>query len=151
MEIRTDSLTGPEIAALLREHLECMAQVSPPESRHALDLEQLRQPDITFWTVWSGHQLAGCGALKEIDAAQGEVKSMRTAKSHLRCGVASLVLGHIIAEAKRRSYRRLYLETGSMPYFEPARNLYRKAGFRECTAFVGYKPDPNSTFFTREI
>ena len=151
MEIRIDDLRGPEIAALLGEHLECMAQVSPPESRHALDLERLRQPEITFWTVWAGPQLAGCGALKEIDSSHGEVKSMRTARPHLRRGVASALLQHIIAEAKRRGYRRLSLETGSMPYFEPARCLYRKAGFKECAAFVGYKPDPNSTFFTLEI
>jgi putative acetyltransferase len=151
MEIRIDDLRGPEIAALLVEHLECMAQVSPPESRHALDLERLRDPTITFWTVWCGKELAGCGALKEIDLTHGEVKSMRTAKIRLRRGVASLLLQHIIAEAKRRRYRRLSLETGSMSYFEPARSLYHKAGFTECAAFVGYKPDPNSTFFTLEI
>ena len=151
MEIRIDDLRGPEIAALLTEHLECLAQVSPPQSRHALDLERLRQPGVTFWTVWDGPRLSGCGALKEIDATHGEVKSMRTAKTHLRRGVASMLLQHIIAEAKRRGYCRLSLETGSMPYFEPARSLYRKAGFKECAAFVAYKPDPNSTFFTREI
>jgi len=151
MEVRIDDLKGPEIAALLTEHLECMAQVSPPESRHALDLQQLRQPGITFWSVWDGEQLAGCGALREIDARHGEVKSMRTAKTHLRRGVASLLLEHIIQEARRRGYRRLSLETGSMPYFEPARRLYRKAGFKECEAFAGYRPDPNSNFFTREI
>jgi len=151
MEIRTDDLKGPEIAALLAEHLKCMAQVSPPESRHALDLKGLRDPAITFWAVWSGRALAGCGALKEIDSTHGEVKSMRTANTHLRRGVASMLLRHIIAEAKRRGYGRLSLETGSMPYFEPARCLYRKAGFKECAAFVGYKPDPNSTFFTLEI
>mgnify|MGYP000927417432 CR=1 FL=1 len=151
MEIRKDDLCGPEIAALLTEHLACMAQVSPRESRHALDLEQLRQPGITFWTVWNGQQLAGCGALKEIDATHGEVKSMRTAKSHRRRGVASLLLRHIIVEARQRGYHRLSLETGAMPYFEPARTLYRRAGFTECTAFIGYQPDPNSTFFTLEL
>ena len=151
MEIRVDDLIGPEIAALLAEHLECMAQVSPPESRHALNLDGLRQPGITFWTVWAGQQLAGCGALKEIDSKHGEVKSMGTEKTHLRQGVARRVLDHIITEAGRRGYRRLSLESGSMPYFEPARSLYRKASFKECGAFVGYKPDPNSTFFTLEI
>jgi putative acetyltransferase len=151
MEIRIDDLKGPEIAALLTEHLECMVQVSPPESRHALDLKQLSQPGITFWTVWDGRRLAGCGALKEIDSSHGEVKSMRTARTHLRRGVAGTLLEHIIREARRRGYRRLSLETGSMPYFEPARSLYRKAGFKPCEAFVGYRPDPNSDFFTREI
>ena len=151
MDIRLDDLRGPEIAALLNEHLEAMAQVSPPESRHALDLEGLRQPEITFWTMWIDHQLAGCGALKEIDAAHGEVKSMRTAKAHMRKGIASKLLQHIISEARCRGYRRLSLETGSMPYFEPARILYRKAGFKECPAFVGYRTDANSTFFTLEL
>ena len=151
LEIRLDDLSGPEIAGLLREHLECMAQVSPPESRHALNLDRLRQPCITFWTAWEGSTLAGCGALKEIDPAHGEIKSMRTATTHLRQGVGSMLLRHIMSEAKRRGYKRLSLETGSMAYFEPARTLYRKAGFKECAAFAGYKPDPNSTFFTREI
>jgi putative acetyltransferase len=151
MEIRTDDLTGPEVAALLREHLESVTKISPRESCHALDLDGLRQPGITFWTVWDGSVLAGCGALREIDWTHGEVKSMRTAKTHLRRGVATLVLEHILAEAKRRGYRQLSLETGSMAYFEPARSLYRKAGFKECPPFAGYRPDPNSTFFTREI
>ena len=151
MEIRIDDLSGPEIAALLHEHLDCMAQVSPRESRHALDLDGLRQPGITFWTVWDGAVLAGCGALRELDSSHGEVKSMRTAKTHARQGVATMLLEHIMGEARRRGYRRLSLETGSMAYFEPARSLYRKAGFKECAPFVGYKPDPNSTFFTREI
>jgi len=151
MQIKVDNLRGPEIAALLAEHLECMAQVSPPESRHALDLERLRQPGITFWTAWDGPVLAGCGALKEIDAAHGEVKSMRTAMTHLRRGVANMHLRHIIAEAKRRGYRRLSLETGSMEYFKPAHTLYLKAGFRPCEPFAGYRADPNSAFFTMEI
>ncbi len=106
---------------------------------------------ITLWTLWDGRQLAGCGAFKEIDSRCGEVKSMRTSKTHLRRGVASMLLEHIIAEAKGRGYRRLSLETGSMPYFEPARSLYHKEGFKACEAFVGYRPDPNSNFFTREI
>jgi putative acetyltransferase len=151
LQIKPDDLCGPEIAALLTEHLECMAQVSPPESRHALDLDRLRQKDITFWTAWDGRQLAGCGALKQIDPTHGEIKSMRTAQTHLRRGVATALLHHIIEEARRRGYRRLSLETGALPYFEPARKLYRQAGFCECPAFTGYKPDPNSAFFTREL
>ncbi len=151
VEIRIDDLSGPEIAALLAEHLECMARVSPPESCHALDLERLRQPGITFWTAWTGSELAGCAALKEIDPRHGEVKSMRVAQTHLRRGIARQLLQHLIGEAKRRGYRRLSLETGSMAYFEPARSLYRQAGFKECAAFAGYRPDTNSTFFTLEI
>ena len=151
MEIKIDDLSGPEIAELLAEHLQSMAEVSPPESRHALNLDELRQPGITFWSVWQGNELAGCGALKELDGHHGEIKSMRTAKAHLRKGVATLLLEHIISEAKRRGYCRLSLETGSMQYFEPAHRLYRKFGFSPCPPFDGYVEDPNSLFMTKEL
>lgn len=151
MEIRPDDLTGPEIAALLTHHLRCMAAVSPPESRHALDLDGLRQPGITFWCVWEGPELAGCGALKELDAKHAEIKSMRTADRYQRRGVASLLLRHLIVEATERRYHRLSLETGAMDYFEPARILYRKFGFRECLPFGSYVLDPNSVFMTMSL
>jgi putative acetyltransferase len=151
MRIRVDDLTGPEIARLLEEHLQCMRRISPPESCHALDLAGLRKPNITFWTVWENGELAGCGALKELDATHGEVKSMRTAVSHRRKGVAALVLQQIISEANRRGYRRLSLETGSMEYFKPAHRLYEKFGFRWCGPFADYVEDPNSLFMTREL
>jgi putative acetyltransferase len=150
-QIRTDDLRGPEIIALLREHLRCMEQVSPPESRHALNLEGLRQPDITFWTIWHDANLAGCGALKQLDPHHGEIKSMRTATGYLRQGVASRMLTHILNEAQRRSYRRLSLETGAFPYFEPARKLYANFGFVHCEPFADYKLDPNSVFMTNEL
>ena len=151
MEIRIDDLKGPEIIALLREHLRCMEQVSPPESRHALNLDGLRKPEITFWTIWDGKDLAGCGALKELSKEHGEIKSMRTATKHLRKGVASKMLTHIIAEAMRRNYRRLSLETGAMPYFEPARKLYASFAFTHCGPFANYVADHNSVFMTKEI
>jgi putative acetyltransferase len=151
MEIRVDDLRGPEIIALLREHLRCMAQVSPPESCHALDLDGLRKPDITFWTIWDGANLAGCGALKELTPQHGEIKSMRTASAYLRKGVASQTLTHIINEAKGRGYCRLSLETGAMAYFEPAHKLYARFGFEMCEPFSTYKLDPNSVFMTKEI
>ena len=151
MQIRVDDLRGPEIIGLLQEHLRCMAQVSPPESCHALDLDGLRKPDITFWTIWDGANLAGCGALKQLSSQHGEIKSMRTATAYLRKGVASQTLTHIINEAKRRGYRRLSLETGSMAYFEPAHKLYASFGFEKCEPFATYKRDPNSVFMTKEI
>ncbi len=150
MQIRVDDLTGPEILALLEEHLRCMT-ISPPESRHALNLDGLRKPDITFWTIWKGFELAGCGALKELDAHHGEIKSMRTASAYQRQGVASQMLDYIIAEAKRRGYRRLSLETGVMDYFDPARRLYARAGFERCGPFAGYIEDPNSVFMTKDL
>ena len=151
MDIRIDDLRGPQIIALLQEHIRCMERVSPPESRHALDLDGLRKPEITFWTLWNGADLTGCGALKQLDPHHGEIKSMRTSATHLRKGVASQMLRHIIDEAKRRGYRRLSLETGAVAYFEPARTLYANFGFAKCEPFATYKPDPNSVFMTKEI
>lgn len=149
MEIRLDDLSGAEIHALLDEHLQSMRSISPPESVHALDLEGLRRPEISFWTVWSGTRLLGCGALKELNARHGEVKSMRTAGGHRRSGVARAMLMHIIAEARKRGYARLSLETGSQTALEPARKLYEGFGFSYCPPFEGYVEDPNSVFMTR--
>lgn len=151
MQIKVDDLTGTEIAELLNEHLANMRMISPPESVHALDLEKLRRPEITFWSVWEGNQLVGCGALKELDRYHGEVKSMRTASAHLRKGIARQMLQHILEEAKRRGYQRVSLETGSMEAFEPARKLYVSFGFQYCEPFADYKEDPNSVFMTMEI
>lgn len=148
MEIRLDDLTGPEIHALLEEHLAEMRRISPPGSVHAMPIEALRGPAITFWTAWSGGELLGCGALKELDSTHGEIKSMRTALSHRGKGVARAMLEHIIAEARRRRYARLSLETGSMPHFEPARRLYQRYGFARCPPFGSYFEDPNSVCMT---
>lgn len=149
MEIRLDDLNGAEVRALLAEHLRNMHQLTPPESVHALDLAALRGPGISFWTVWSDDVLLGCGALKELDPAHGEIKSMRTAQAYRRAGVARSLLEHIIVEAKARSYARLSLETGAMPEFEPARRLYERFGFTYCAPFADYVEDPNSVFMMR--
>jgi putative acetyltransferase len=151
VHIRIDDLEGPEIRRLLAEHLHSMMLYSPPESIHALDLAGLRAPGITFWTVWQGDELLGCGALKELDAAHGEIKSMRTATVHRRRGVGRAMLEHILAEARRRRYRRLSLETGSADAFGPARALYARAGFAFCPPFSGYAEDPYSMFMTLEL
>ncbi len=128
-----------------------MRLYSPPESKHALDLEALRKPEITFWSAWEGNELVGCGALQQLDSRHGEIKSMRTSSTHLRKGVAKRVLQHIIEEAKGRGYRRLNLETGSMDAFEPARKLYESFGFQYCKPFSDYSEDPNSVFMTKEL
>jgi putative acetyltransferase len=151
MDIHLDDLRGPEIHALLQEHLESMHLYSPPESIHALDLEALRRPEITFWSAWEDGQLLGCGALQELDAHHGEIKSMRTAAAHRRKGVAAALLAHIIAEARRRGYTRLSLETGSHDAFAPARKLYAAFGFEPCEPFAVYVLDPYSVFMTREL
>ncbi len=151
LRIAVDNLEGPEIIALLQEHLAEMRRISPPESVHALDLAGLRNPDITFWTLWLESELAGCGALKELGRDHGEIKSMRTAHHHKRKGIATAMVRHILEEATRRGYRRLSLETGSQPHFEPARALYTSFGFQRCGPFGAYIDDPNSVFMTRAI
>jgi len=148
METRLDDLTGPEIHALLEEHLAEMRRISPPGSVHAMPIDALRGPAIAFWTVWNGGELLGCGALKELDPTHGEIKSMRTALAHRGKGVARAMLEHIIAEARRRGYVRLSLETGSMPHFEPARRLYQRYGFTRCPPFGSYFEDPHSVCMT---
>src|SRR6185312_779396 len=151
MKIEIDDLSRPEIHELLNEHLESMYELSPPESVHALDLEKLRQPEITFWSAWQGTVLLGCGALKELDARHGEIKSMRTATALRRRGVARAILAHIIEVARYRSYERLSLETGSMEAFKPAQKLYESFGFAYCGPFGEYTEDPNSVFMTMRL
>ncbi len=151
MRIVEDDLSGDAVAALLREHLEGMHASSPPERVHALDVDALRRPDVTFWSVWEDEELLGCGALRELDDSHGEVKSMRTASAHLRKGVPSFVLEHLVAEAKQRGYRRLSLETGSGGPFEAALAFYERFGFAYCGPFADYDDDPFSRFMTLEI
>lgn len=151
MRIAVDDLSGADVAELLAEHLAGMTRHSPPESIHALGLSALQSPDITFWTAREGSVLLGCGALKKLDARHGEIKSMRTAQAHLRRGVGTAMLRHLLNEARRRSYSRVSLETGSGPAFEPAHNLYKKFGFRFCESFGDYPEDPFSRFMTQQL
>jgi putative acetyltransferase len=149
MQIKIDDLRGPEIAALLQEHIHHMSSISPPESMHALDLNALRSPNITFWTAWEGNRLLGCCALKQLSSAHAEVKSMRTARTDLRKGVADKVLLVVVQTAQQRGYERLSLETGSQPEFAPARALYEKFGFTRCGPFGDYELDPLSVYMTK--
>jgi putative acetyltransferase len=151
IRLEVDDLSRPAVHALLEEHLQNMRQLSPPESVHALDIDKLREPDITFWTAWRGGDLLGCGALKQIDATQGEVKSMRTPQAGRRQGAAKAILAHVVEVARSRGYERLWLETGSMAAFAPARMLYGRFGFIDCGPFAGYRDDPNSHFMTLRL
>ena len=151
VKIVVDDLSGQAIAEFLEDHVRQLRTISPPESKHALDLDGLRRPEITFWTVLDGDTIVGCGALKRLDATHAEVKSMRTRPARTRGGIASLLLRHIIDEATRMGFRRLSLETGSAEFFRPARGLYEKFGFTYCEPFAGYRPDPNSAFMTRVL
>ena len=148
MRIELDDLSGPQIQALLREHLQNMYAVTPAASVHALDLERLRSPQITFWTIWEGEELLGCGALRELDPLHGEIKSMRTPQSKRRKGAGRAILEHIITIARMRGYRRLSLETGATEAFNAAQQLYASAGFVPCGPFGEYREDPHSAFMT---
>ena len=128
IQIREDDLTGKKIATLLKEHLKNMREITPLESIHALDLDALRSPDITFWSAWSGDELRGCGALKELDSNSGEIKSMRTARAYRRRGVASRIIEHIIEESRQRAYSCVYLEAGALIEFAPALAWYKRYG-----------------------
>ncbi|MDQ0059877.1 GNAT family N-acetyltransferase [Paenibacillus harenae] len=151
MEIKIDNVTDKRVIALINEHLQGMWANTPPESVHALGLEELRKPDITFWCAWEGDELLGCGAIKELDSKHGEIKSMRTSSAHLRKGVAKNILVRMIETAEARGYERLSLETGSTPDFEPARTLYEHLGFRYCGPFADYTEDPLSSYMTKEL
>ena len=155
MLIKIDDLRGPEIAQLLQAHLDGMRATSPEASVHALDLEALRRPEITFWSIWEDREgdqlLCGCGAIKRLNAEHAELKSMRTAAAHLRKGVAAQLLAHIITVAVQRGLRRLSLETGSTPDFVPAHKLYEQFGFERCGPIEGYVADPFSVFMTKAL
>ena len=151
MRIEIDDLSRPQVHALLEEHLANMYELSPPEQVFALDLTKLRVPEITFWTVWDEDSLIGCGALKELSAKHGEIKSMRTPTSARGKGAGRAVLAHIISVAQQRGYTRLSLETGTHPAFEPAHSLYRSKGFVLSGPFGDYEANQHSVFMALEL
>ena len=146
-----DDLTGSGIAALLRLHLDEMHQWSPPESVHAMPIERLRQPDVTFYAAWDGERLAACGAIKHLDDGHGELKSMRADPAYRGKGAGKAMLHHLLAVARARGYARVSLETGRPEPFLPARRLYESHGFVECPPFADYTADPFSICMTREL
>jgi putative acetyltransferase len=151
MRIEIDDPARADVYALLDEHLRHMHELSPPESVHALDVSGLQSPEITFWSVREGNELLGCGALKELGPLHGEIKSMRTPAALRRRGAGRAVLNYILAEARRRGYKRLSLETGPVETFLAAHQLYESVGFKPCGPFGDYKLDPYSVFMTLEL
>ncbi|MDX1281070.1 GNAT family N-acetyltransferase [Shewanella colwelliana] len=151
MKFILDDLTGDAIAQLLQQHLEEMYSTSPSESVHALDLSALKQPCIRFWSLWDNEQLAGCGALKRLSHNHFEIKSMRIAQSYRQQGLGAKILYHLVADAAQQGGKQISLETGTMAFFAPARNLYSKSGFHICPPFADYQPDPNSIFMTKQL
>ncbi len=155
LRIRLDDLSDPRIATFLQEHLADMRRISPPESVHALDLDGLRSPEIRFWSAWvdtpDGDRLAGTAALKRLDAGHAELKSMRTAADLRGQGIAARMLVHVLDAARTAGHARISLETGSQPFFAPARALYARHGFEDCAPFGSYTLDPASHFMTRTL
>lgn len=149
--IEVDDLTRPAVHALLAEHLSDMRSASPPESVHALDLDQLRDPAVTLLTAWYGTLLLGCGALKDLGDGHGELKSMRTTVAARGRGIGAAMLTRLTGLAAERGWRRVSLETGAEDQFAAARRLYARHGFTECGPFADYRPDPLSVFMTREL
>lgn len=151
MEIRIDDLRGREIAALLEGHLDHMRTLSPPDTVNALDLASLRVPKVTFWTVWDGTDLLGCGALKELDPTFAEIKSMCTAPEHRGKGVGERMVRHILDVARKRGYQHISLETGTHADFQSAHRLYQRFGFDYCEAFADYSITPHNVCMTLEL
>ena len=151
IEIHVDDLSGEATRALITSHLAGMHDTSPPESVHALDIDGLQHPAITFWSAWLDGELAGIGALKRLDAARGEIKSMRVDDRFRGSGVGRAILRHIVRHARELGMTSLWLETGSTEEFLPARRLYESEGFVECGPFEGYVLDPFSIFLSRAL
>jgi len=150
LDIRQDDPTAPYVAALLNYHLDELQSVMAGHA-FALDATGLSSPGVTFWTAWRGDELAGFAGLKALDAAHGEVKSMRAAPAARGTGVGRALLAHLIAEARLRGYTRLSLETGTAELHAPAIALYRRSGFVTCEAFADYRPSPHNQFMRLDL
>lgn len=151
VDIIDADLETPEFAALIDTHAELMLSLSPPGSCHFLPMDALRDPDVTVWEMRDGGDLVGCGALKELSADHGELKSMHTLTKHRGSGLGRKMLDHVLAEAKARGYKRISLETGGTDGFKPSRTLYASAGFEMCPPFADYVEDPFSVFMTKAL
>ena len=151
IEVRQDDLSSAEVQSLIAEHLAGMHSNSPSGHVHALAIENLRAPTVTFWTARVDDILWGCGALKELDALTGEVKSMRTRAAYVRRGVGQAILDEIVRTARRRGYSRLLLETGTGQAFEPAHALYRRNGFQWSGPFGEYSATDFNVFMAKVL
>lgn len=151
IEVKIDDLSSPQVQALIAQHLAGMHSNSPAEHVHALALEGLRGPEMTFWSAWIDEQLCGCGALKSLGADAGEVKSMRTHHSFQRRGVAQAVLDEIMLVARDRGCSHLYLETGTGDAFDAAHALYLRNGFEWCGPFASYTANDFSVFMVKVL
>jgi putative acetyltransferase len=150
-EFAIDDPRAEDVRELLRRHLAFTNSHSPPEDCHALDVDGLLDPAVTFFSFRDHGALLAVGAIKQLDALHGELKSMHTAEAARRRGIGREMLEHLLAVARDRGVQRVSLETGSAPAFAPARSLYERAGFTPCAAFGDYSPSQNSTFMTMSL
>lgn len=146
-----DDLTKPEVVALIELHLRAAHENSPPGSVFALDLTGLRHQAVTVWSAWDGTRVVGLAALKRLDDTHCEVKSMRTAPTHLRRGVGRAMLDRVMAEARKQGYRQISLETGTSPTFAAAHALYEEAGFTACDPFDSYSDTVFAAYYTATL
>jgi len=149
--ISIDDPRATDVRSLLERHLAFASLHSPPEDVHALDVDGLLDPAVTFFSFRSDGELLGVAALKRLNEHHAELKSMHVEEASRGRGLGRALLDHLIGVARDRGFRRISLETGSTPAFEPARSLYASAGFRPCGPFGDYIPSRNSTFMTRSL
>lgn len=149
--IAVADLDASDVQELVRVHAMGMLENSPEDACHFLDASGLAADDVTVWAIRADGELAGMGAMREIDAHHGEVKSMRTAETFLGRGVGRRILGHILDEARTRGYQRVSLETGSTEGFAAACHLYESEGFERCAAFSGYEDNDFSRFYSLDL
>jgi putative acetyltransferase len=148
IEIRLGGLGDPRVEALIRHHRDEARATTPACNAHSLDSAGLADRAVSFFSAWEGETLLGIGAIKQLDAAHAELKSMRTAPDQLRRGVGRAMLAHLISIARTRGYTRLSLETGTAPMFAAANAMYEAAGFVDCEPFAGYPASPHNRFMT---
>ena len=142
---------NPEVNELLKKHFIELRSVSPEGSTHVLDIDGLKDPSIKFWSLWENNKLIGCGALKFLEKNHGEFKSIRVADEFRKNGIGERIINHLIEEAKKLKITKISIETGAGIFFEPARKLFLRCGFKKCEPFAHYKHDPNSCYYSLEL
>ena len=148
LEISCADPRDERVRELVERQLNFGRAFTPPEDVHALGADELLDPAIVLFAARVDEDVLGIGALKEIEEGHGELKTMHTAEAARGRGIGRAMLEHLLAEARRRGYRRVSLETGAMDAFAPARALYESAGFAACAPFGSYRRSPNSTYLS---
>ena len=153
----TDAIIGeddplrPDVRELLETHLAWSHEVTPAGHVHALDVDGLADPTVSFFSARLDGRLVGVGALRRLDADHAEIKSMHTCAAARGAGLGRAMVEHLLDAARTSGCRRVSLETGTQDAFAPARALYRAAGFVECPPFGSYTTNPHSVCMTQVL